>query len=72
MFLYEFSVAVYDTAVSATSAPSVISQGEMPPFSGENGNLSTSAILLSLRDISLKKGITFCHFVTFPLTGDFP
>ena len=25
-------------AISETSAPSVISQSEMPPFSGENGN----------------------------------
>ena len=41
-------------------------------FSGENGNLSTSANLLSLRDISLKKGITFCRFATFPPVGEFP
>ena len=58
-------------AVSETSAPSVISQSEMPPFSGENGNLSTSATLLgfahfpyegnhllSLRDISPNRGIS--------------
>ena len=44
----------------------------VPPFSGENGNLSTSATLLSLCDISPNRGITFCHFVTFPLTGEFP
>ena len=51
---------------------SPLSQLKLTAFSGENGNLSTSAILLSLRDISLKKGITFCHFVTFPLTVESP
>ena len=39
------------------------------PFSGENGNLSTSANLLSLRDISLKKGITFWASPISPIRG---
>ena len=39
-------------ALSETPPPPTNSQANCPPFSGENGNLSTSANLLSLRDIS--------------------
>jgi len=33
-----FSVSIQNVALSETSAPSVILQSKMPPFSGENGN----------------------------------
>ena len=53
-------------ALSETSAPSVISQSEMTPFSGENGNLSTSATLLGFAHFPYEE-ITFCRYATFHL-----
>ena len=52
---YVFRCISYLALSESKTPPSA----ELTPFSGENGNLSTSANLLSLRDISLKKGITF-------------
>ena len=60
MFLYEFSVAVYNTAVSATSAPSVIFASENATSPASGGGFKQLTFMFYCRGVHCTPAETIC------------